>query len=131
MPAATAISEFNALDLLKEWKKIVNSNALAGRDGHLFKEFLKQASPIQIVLGMYQHRNEKSLSVPTFLSNSGDWLVADENKALIELAICMIETAPSEYWIWCDYRDEESAYAEEQTKKALGVLLSWARRIVG
>lgn len=128
---AKPVTEYNALDLLKAWRHIVNDKALAGRDGHLLKEFLKQASPIQILVGMYDYRNEKGLSVPAFLNQSDEWLIDDENEALIQCAIRMTDSAPPEYWIWCDYRDEESAYALEESKKALKICLDWAKRIVG
>lgn len=96
----------NSPELVKEWRKLVNSNVMMGRDSHLIKERLTYLTPVQILLGMYQYVGNKTITIPRFLKSEEAWLIDDEIEAEIELAVCITHTEPPAYWIWLDTRDE-------------------------
>lgn len=121
-----SFEEQTATDLVRRWRQIVNGNNNAGRDGALLKRFLEHTSPIQVLLGMYQYRGQRTISIPQFLAASDEWLEHDITIARIELARCISNTTPPEWYIWMDNKDEENAIADSFTKDAWTKLVAWS-----
>lgn len=125
-----AFEEQTATDLLRRWRQLVNDNSASGRDGALLKNFLVHTSPVQVLLGMYQFRSQRTISIYQFLSASAEWLEPDIVVAKIELARCISNKTPPSYFVWMDNKDEEFATAQEYGKKALDELKSWAEIVL-
>lgn len=128
--------DYTAPDLVKEWRRLVNDNVNMGRDSHMIKEHLRDVTPIQMLLGIYQYVENKTISIPQFLRNQEDWLVEDEGEAAIELAVCISHNTPPAYWIWQDGKDEMMSRNTTygifgQTLAARKELLEWSERILG
>lgn len=125
-----AYEELNATDLLRRWRQIVNGNSSGGRDGALLKNFLVHTSPVQVLLGMYRFRGQRTVSIHQFLNESEEWLEADLTLAKIELARCVANKTPTAYYVWMDNKDEESAHAQQFTEAAWNDLVAWSDRIL-
>lgn len=121
-----AYEDLNAAELLRRWRQIVNGNNAAGRDGQLLKDYLLRVSPIQVLLGMYQYRGVRTISIPQFLRQDDEWLETDLTLAKIELARCVANKTPPSYYTWMDWKDEDGALASSYTSTALHQLITWA-----
>lgn len=121
-----AYEDLNATDLLRRWRQLVNDNSASGRDGALLKNFLLHTSPIQVLLGMYQYRSQRTISIYQFLTQSEDWLEPDIVVAKVELARCVSNKTPACYYTWMDHKDEESAQSQAYAKPALSQIMAWA-----
>src|SRR3990172_11294622 len=122
--------ELTAPDLVKQWKKLVNDNISIGRDSHLIKQFLQGVSPAQILLGMYQYQGNRTISIPQFLKQSNEWLELDEEEVDIDLAICVTNHVPQEYYDYHDYKEEENARSYQISREAKTKLKEWAGLII-
>lgn len=122
--------QFDAAELLRRWRQIVNGNNAAGRDGALLKNYLQRYSGIQILLGMYRYRGKPTISIPQFLSDIDEWLEPNEDYAAIELACELSHMTPPEYYIWQDMQREENAHAVQMGKSAYAKLLTWAEGVL-
>jgi len=122
--------ELTAPDLVKQWRKIVNDNVQMGRDSHLIKQFLQGVSPAQILLGMYQYQGNRTISIPQFLKQSNEWLEIDEEEVDIDLAICVTNHVPPEYYQYHDLEGEENARAYQICREAKIRLQEWAGLIL-
>lgn len=123
-------SNLNAAELLRRWNQIVNGNLASGRDGAMLKSKLQIYSSEQILLGMYQKRGNRTISIPQFLADIDDWLEPDMERATIELACEMSGKTPTDYYIWRDMQGEESAQAVKQGDEAYQRLLTWAYQVI-
>lgn len=121
-----AYEELTATDLLRRWRQLVNGNSASGRDGSLLKNYLVHTSPIQVLLGMYQYRSQRTISIPQFLHESSEWLEPDIAVAKIELARCVSNKTPLSYYVWMDNKEEELATAQEFAKNAWETLVAWS-----
>lgn len=121
-----AYDDLNATDLLRRWRQLVNDNSSSGRDGALLKNFLLHTSPIQVLLGMYQYRSQRTISVYQFLTQSEDWLEPDIAVAKVELARCVANKTPPSYYVWMDYKEDESVVAKSFTDSSFSTLTAWA-----
>lgn len=120
----------NAPELVKKWRSLVNDNVTMARDAALIKRSLSQGiTPAQILYGMYQYETERTITIPQFLTQQEDWLV-DKDEAEIELACCISHTTPPEYYIWQDYKQEQTSYAYQQAKEAHRKIQQWAYKIL-
>jgi hypothetical protein len=122
--------ELTAPQLLRQWKKLVNDNIMAGRDAHLLKTSLLQYTPCQILVGMFQYKQNSTISIPQFLRQSEEWLLEDEKWAEIELAHYLTKRAPPEYYTYLDLIDEESTYAFTHILAARKSLADWSDKIL-
>lgn len=122
------ISEADGPALLNKWKEIVNQQIATGRDVNVLKNLLNTCSSIQIVLGMYEYRDNGNISVPMFANRKDDWLELDDDIAKIELACCINNVTPAQYYIWQDLKDDQSAAAHRQVIEAWTWLKNWANR---
>lgn len=122
------ISEADGPALLNKWKEIVNQRIATGRDVNVLKNLLNTCSSIQIVLGMYEYRGNDNISVPMFANRKDDWLELDDDIAKIELACCINNVTPAQYYIWQDLKDDQSAAAHHQVIEAWTWLKNWANR---
>lgn len=130
MNETVGLRALNAPELVKKFRSIIGGYVNIGRDSKLMKEFLERATPAQILLGIYQYKDSKTITVPMFLRYHEDWLILDETEADIELAVCVSETLPPAYLIWQDFRNEQSAYAVGQSEQALKELLVWVDKVL-
>src|SRR3990167_5130056 len=122
--------ELTAPDLVKQWRKIVNKYVQMGRDAHLLKEFLLRATPIQILLGMYQYQGERTVSIPQFLKSEAVWLEEDEQWAEICLATYITSVRPPEYYEYLDFCEEQTADAFIRSLAARLKLKEWAEKVL-
>src|SRR6185436_11954014 len=106
-----------------------NDNVAIGRDAALIKRALVELTPAQILYGMYQYETERTISIPQFLAQQEDWVI-DAEEAEIELAICISHTTPPEYFLWQDYRQEQTSYAYQQARDARRKLQVWSARVL-
>lgn len=121
-----AYEDLNATDLLRRWRQLVNDNSASGRDGALLKNFLLHTSPIQVLLGMYQYRSQRTISIYQFLTQTENWLESDIAIAKIELARCVANKTPASYYTWMDHKDEESALGQSYAAQAYNQIMAWA-----
>jgi len=122
--------DYNAPDLVKQWKKIVNDNIMIGRDAHLFKEALLKYSPVQILLGMYRCKENKTITIPQFLGQAQSWAENYEVWAEIDLAAHISNFWPNEYYTYLDFQEEESSYAWKKTLEAKKSLREWSDKVL-
>lgn len=123
--------ECNAPDLVKKWRSLVNDNVMMGRDAALIKKALTDGvTPAQILFGMYQYENEKTITIPQFLKQMEEWLLEPAGDAEIELACCMSHTIPPEYFLWQDYRETENSYGYKQSREAHRKIMQWAQKVL-
>jgi hypothetical protein len=94
------------------------------------KEFLLQATPTQILLGMYQFEGNKTISIPLFLKVYNTWLELDDVTADIELAVMVTKKVPPEYYTWKELKDEPGAWAFAASIEARTSLKEWANKIL-
>ena len=121
----------NAPDLVKKWRSLVNDSVMMGRDSALIKKQLTEGvTPAQILFGMYQYEGERTITIPQFLSQMDEWLVEPAEEAEIELACCMSKTTPPEYYIWQDYRFEQTSYGYQQARDAKRKVQIWASKVL-
>lgn len=121
-------------ELVKQWRKLVNDNVQMGRDAHLIKRFMADygATPDQILLGIYQYKDVRTVSIPQFLRQWESWLVADEWLAELELAVCIcMGNAPPEYYVYHDLVDDvqnsdDVGHLEDAKQK----LSNWKERVL-
>lgn len=122
--------ELNAPDLVKQWRKVVNVHVMMGRDAALLKDALVRYTSVQIMLGFYQYEHNATISIPQFIRQNEQWLCVDELEADIELAVLVARKKPEAYYVWQDYKDEDSAYAFGQAVAARQDLKQWADRVL-
>lgn len=125
------LSDITAPDLLREWRKLVGENVLAGRDLKLFKDALVRYTPAQLLFGFTQFRGVYSVTVPKFLDLTDEWLLKEESWAKIELAVEISQSTPKEYFIWRDLREEQDAQSYIASQEARRWLLEWSERVLG
>lgn len=130
MPLLKSLKNLTAPDLVKQWKTLINQNVMMGRDSHLIKVKLEYMTPAQILLGMYQYKGQRTVTIPQFLAEEEDWYIQDETEASIELAVCVSHTYPPAYWTWHDCRYEQNYYAFQAASQALRELREWSDRIL-
>lgn len=114
-----------APDLVKEWKRLVNSPVMMGRDARFMKEALMMYTPVQIMLGIHRTKSATT-TIPMFVKSTESWLEEDELLAEIELACIITGHTPPEYFTYLEYRDEETAYAFNKSLEARLKLREWA-----
>lgn len=119
-----------APELVKQWKKLVNDHVNMGRDSHMIKEKLEFITPVQMLLGFYFYKANKTVTIPQFLKNYETWLYMDESWAEIELACHITDTYPPAYYICLDLVDEETSEAYLAYTEARLLLKEWAERIL-
>lgn len=129
MPTRKSLREYNATDLLKQWRSIVNQHVMVGRDARMLKDSLEIYTPIQLMLGMYNYQGE-NLTVPRFLKQHEEWLEEDEIWAEIKLAVYLTNQPPKDYYIYMDYSSEETSEAFSMTRDAFKNLLEWADKVL-
>jgi hypothetical protein len=122
--------EYNATDLVKRWKSIVNDNVNIGRDAALLKEALTKYSPVQLLLGMHQCNSITTITIPQYLKMLNDWVELDETWAEIYLALYISDFVPNEYYQWLDYKEEETAHAYQIVKNATIHLQEWSNNVL-
>ena len=122
--------ELTAPELVKRWRKLVNDHVLVGRDSHLIKEFLRGATPVQMLLGMYRVRGQDTITIPQFLRESDTWMELDENWAEVLLAIEIIGIPPIDYYLYIENREEERPEYIAQSLEARLRLREWAERVL-
>lgn len=130
MAPRKSLREYTAPDLVRRWRTVVNEHVAIGRDSHLFKEALLRMSPVQILLGMYKNKNHATLTIPMFLRDSESWLELDEAWAEIDLAMYVTGDFPRDYFIYMDYREEETSYAHKVSSEARKSLQEWADQVL-
>lgn len=124
------MKELTAPELVKQWRKIVNDHVMVGRDSHLIKEFLLRATPVQVLLGMYQYKNNNTITIPQFLRQADTWLELDESWAEVELAIEITGHPPLDYYVYIENFDEERADYFTQGLAARVRLREWSERVL-
>lgn len=121
----------NAPDLVKHWKKTVNDNVQMGRDAHMMKTLLEHCTPVQILCGMYQYTDSRTITIPQFIRQADAWLLEDEFEAGLHLAIAVSHAdPPPAYYIMYDLEFEETADAHNAYENAKEELKIWADRIL-
>lgn len=120
-----------APDLVKQWKKLVNDYVQMGRDSHMLKQLMIQVTPAQIMLGFYQYRDNRTITIPRFIQQLDDWVEWDETEADIELAVCVSNHVPPPYYIYQDLKEEAGWDSLTQWATARLELKQWAERILG
>ena len=128
MNETLGLKSLNAPEIVRKFKHITGGYVNIGRDSKLMKEFLDKATPAQILYGIYQFRDAKTITIPIFLRHHEEWLIEDEIEAEIELAALVSETIHPSYMIWHDYRYDNNAYAVNQAETAFKELVVWADR---
>lgn len=122
--------ELNGAELVRRWRALVNGNVSMVRDASIFKRALLTMNSVQILLGMYQFENSRTISIPQFMRQQDAWLELDEAWADVRLAILLSHKTPSDYFLYMDCRDEETTQAYQQAIKARESLQAWADRII-
>lgn len=122
--------DMTAPQLVVHWKKIVNDNINMGRDAKMLKEFLEVATPVQILLGMYQFEDEHNVTIPMFIRTQNTWLELDPETADIELATLISRKIPPDYYVWKELRQEQDADSWYLYNQARIAIREWADRIL-
>lgn len=123
--------ELTAPDLVKQWKQIVNSHVVMGRDAHLLKDYLNAHTPVQVLYGFYQCANRSNISIPLFLKLEDNWLEEDEFEAELELARFISHTTPPAYYTYQELKSEESFWSIQSVKTAKAILIQWIEGVLG
>ena len=123
--------ELTTPQLLRLWKSLVNDNVMVGRDSHLIKESLIKYTPIQLLLGFYRFKEQRTVTIPQFLKQEDDWLELDEKWAEVELACFIANNTPAWYNVYLENKDSWSADYYMQALEAKKLLDEWAERVIG
>lgn len=122
--------DLTAPDLVKQWRRLVNDNVMFGRDAHLVKDFLLLATPVQVLLGMYQYKDIRTVTIPQFLRQWESWLIEDEAWAEVELACYVARQTPPEYYIYKDLVNEQNSEAFFTSIEARLKLREWSEGVL-
>lgn len=122
--------DLNALELIKIWRRVVNNNVNAGRDGHLLKEYLAHTLSEIIVLGFYKYAGQGTITIPQFLRQAEDWYEEDETWARIELATLYTGVRLPDYNVYLENRLDPNPEYYQLSQTALISLKEWADRVL-
>jgi len=122
------------MQLVNEWKRVVNDNIKPMRDISRFKSLLNDRGlePPQIALGVHLMRGNRSITIGQFINSVESWLVEDPWEAELELATLLAHKTPTDYYIYKDLQQEEPrADTQQEYHEARKRLHNWVEVVLG